>query len=150
MVGGNGGFSLRSKAFIYTILERFPWKWGEAWEDKYFAFKASEIYDELPANLKPATFEEELAFSSELRFSEAPFAVHKFWYYQGTGSMPMFANCPEMWGLLPPEMDVHWAKAVCAANVTRSDFVKAVNIRFDFVELCDGNVPRPKTQAGAK
>ena len=61
-VGGNGSFSLRARRFIYKVLRRFPWRWGAGPEDWYICNMAADMYDELPNNAKPASFDKEMAF----------------------------------------------------------------------------------------
>lgn len=141
-VGGNGGFSLRAKRFIYKILRRFPWKWGAGPEDWYICNMAADMYDELPDDIKPATFDEEMAFSSEMIYSEAPFGTHQYWANLDPMSpklWEMFDSCPEMWGILNVkifELRPAWKDMVCQINATRSDFVLGVNITFDFAQMC--------------
>jgi len=141
-VGGNGGFSLRAKRFIYKVLRRFPWRVGAGPEDWYICNMAADMYNDLSDDIKPATFDEEMAFSSEMMYSEAPFGTHQYWSNLDPMSprlWTMFDNCPEMWGILNVNIFALrpvWKKAVCQMNVTRSDLVPGVNVTFDFAEMC--------------
>ena len=100
------------------------------------------MYDELPDDIKPATFDEEMAFSSEMMYSEAPFGTHQYWANLDPASPKlwmMFDNCPEMWGILDMgfvNMRPDWKALICQINVTRSAFVPGVNITFDFAQIC--------------
>ena len=99
------------------------------------------MYDELPDNLKPATFEEEAAFSSEMVYSEAPFGVHKYYAFADPASPQlhtMLDNCPEMWGIFPVELvnQEEWKKNACGTSRTQFTFDPQVNITFDPRLVC--------------
>ena len=116
---------------------------GAGPEDWYICNMAADVYDELPEDIKPATFEEEMAFSSEMMYSEASFGTHQYWSNLDPTSPKlhtMFQNCPEMWGILDVGIFAQkpaWRDVVCEMNVTRSAFVPGVNITFSFDEICE-------------
>lgn len=180
---GNGGFSLRKRRFIETILARFvsccllseyhhqikcvlqdepraaiwsifspihssilyhrsPWPDGLS-EDMFFCHAAADLYNDLPAALRPAPMAEEIPFSVETIWHEAPFAVHKFWPHLHV-STPALAtqiieHCPEALGILPADLVTNqtvWRDIVCSAQVDRGAFDQATNITFDFDRVC--------------
>lgn len=177
-IGGNGGFSLRKKEFISTILSRYAvnieglltpllffvltcffhypvvyspgtitlinrYPWSGDIEDLYFSMKASEIYHELPDNLKPASQRENMKFSSEMMFSDRPFGVHKFWGFHSPDEPRMIQimkQCPEMIGILPLRVvsgDRAWEKLICSLNITRDIIENATSGgSFDYVKFC--------------
>lgn len=133
---------MRARRFIYKVLRRFPWRWEAGLEDWYICNMAADMHDELSDDIKPASFDEEMDFSSEMTYAEAPFGIHQYWSNLDAMSpklWTMFDSCPEMWGILDVRVfDLHpaWKDMVCRINVTRSDFVPGVNITFDFAQMC--------------
>lgn len=144
--------SLTDKFSFY--VRRFPWAADQRPEDWYFCNVAADIYDELPDRLKPATFEEEAAFSSEMIYSEAPFGVHQYWASL-TPTSPrlrkMFANCPEMWDILPLDVLISrpdWKHLVCSMDVTHSNSTTISNTLLEILDKnCEADETREPAQA---
>jgi hypothetical protein len=67
---GNGGFSLRRKTKMLEIIEKVPYRFGDA-EDVYFSISPVSLY-------KPS-WEQAKLFSVEHVFSEITFGCHKPW-----------------------------------------------------------------------
>lgn len=110
---GNGGFSLRRRAFITTILQTFPWvsQRTSGNEDWYICNRAADIYPLLLARDDPALIaaprEEALAFSVEMLYADRPFGVHQFWSNlqpNMTALRTLFDNCPEALQILPGDI----------------------------------------------
>jgi hypothetical protein len=118
------------------------------WEDMYICDKAAEVYDELPPHVRPASFVEEANFSSETMYSEEPFGVHQYWPHLDPTSPKlhtMFQHCPEMWGILPPELAAQpkWRNLVCTMQMVPSNLVPGINITFNVRTLCKPDENRP-------
>ena len=119
--GGNGGFSLRKREFVETILARFPVN-DIGNEDLYFCFKASEMYKELPRHVMPAPKEESTMFAVETIMHEMPFAVHKFWPWLDAntpGMTSLIKNCPEIAHILPMDLiqeNKDWRHMICHSS----------------------------------
>lgn len=67
--------------------------------------------------------------------------AHQFWCCLAPDAPEMkvmMENCPEALGILPAYLmsDKKWKNAVCALNVTKESFDSAVNITFDFGQIC--------------
>lgn len=113
--------------FCLFLLRRYlsnsaPWTSDGRPEDWYFCNIAADLYEELPDHLRPATFEEEEAFSSETFYSNAPFGVHQYWENLSPESSQlrnMFTNCPEMLSIMPKDLvteQPEWGKLVDDLN----------------------------------
>lgn len=113
-IGGNGGFSLRRRLFITTILSTSRWvdQAGSGNEDWWFCQRAADVYPWLLARhdrrLLPAPGEEALAFSVEMLFHEQPFGVHQYWTNlhppNATAFRALLRNCPEALRILPGDI----------------------------------------------
>ena len=119
---------------------RFKWNgWPEDW---YICHMAANMYDELPDNLKPAPANETADFSVEMLFSEErPFGTHQYWCClppDAPQMRSMVEGCPEALGILPSHLlsNEKWRSMVCSLNVSRYTFDPAVNVTFDFKEVC--------------
>jgi len=103
---------------------------------------AADMYDELPDDLKPAPANESANFSAEMWFSEeSPFGTHQFWSClppEAPQMKSMIESCPEALGILPADLlsDERWTNMACALNVSRKSFNPAVDITFDFRQIC--------------
>ncbi len=126
---GNGGFSLRTRKFVTTILTQFPWVNQRVSnnEDWFICNKAADLYhdaasaDEHPPWLVPAPQEEAMQFSVESVFYPTPFGVHQFWRDMrapnATALTSFFQACPEALGVLPADVLTRrpeWREVVCA------------------------------------
>jgi len=124
--GGNGGFSLRQRSFVTSILTLFPWTSNEADgnEDWYMCNKAADLLANRSAPHSPylatASRKEAKQFSVEMVYHAAPFGVHQFWreliVHDMKGLMTLFEACPEAWELLPADVlqtRPDWREALC-------------------------------------
>lgn len=111
---GNGGFSLRRRAFITTTLSIFRWvnQLNSRNEDCWFCYRAADIYDRLLARhdreLIPAPREEALAFSIEMLYHPKLFGIHQFWTNlhppNATALRTLLVNCPEALHIIPDDV----------------------------------------------
>jgi hypothetical protein len=108
---GNGGFSLRRRVFVTTILNTMQWvsQRVSGNEDWFICSAAADIYPLLLARHDPrliaAPREDALAFSVEMLYHEKPFGVHQFWSTllppNETALCTLLENCPESLSILP-------------------------------------------------
>ena len=132
--GGNGGFSLRQRAFVTTILTLFPWvnQMESDNEDWFMINRAADLYQSSSSSaaqalhrnapyLLPAPRFKAMQFSVETVFYEKPFGVHQFWrdlyVPNATQLISFFNNCPEAWELLPENVldkRWEWMSVICA------------------------------------
>ena len=132
--GGNGGFSLRRRAFVTTILTLFPWvnQMESDNEDWFMINRAADLYQSSSSSaaqalhrnapyLLPAPRFKAMQFSVETVFYEKPFGVHQFWrdlyVPNATQLISFFNNCPEAWELLPENVldkRWEWMSVICA------------------------------------
>lgn len=126
--GGNGGFSLRRRAFVTNILTLFPWANQTEIdnEDWYMCNMAADLYVQnrtalLQApNLLPAPLDKAKQFSAEMYYYEKPFGVHAFWRNMPANATQLKAfleTCPEAWELLPVNVlkkRREWRSVLCA------------------------------------
>ncbi len=117
---------------------RFPWD-GATNEDLWFAFRAADIYDELPDNIKPATSEEAGQFAFETMYQGPPFGSHQYWCREGPS--PMMAEfleiCPEALAILPANIPANagWEDMLCSLDVM--EYAKnSYNVSFDVGATC--------------
>lgn len=109
-------------------------------EDSFFCNAAADIYEQLPASLRPATFDEERAFSVESLYYKAPFGVHQYWTALSPKSPffpEMFANCPEMLEILPDKLikkSQDWRNLACSLNISNSNIERASG--FNYSKYC--------------
>lgn len=124
---------------FHTI--RVPWENGLS-EDMYFCHAAADLYNDLAPSLRPAPVAEEIPFSVETIWFDAPFAVHKFWPHLHVSTPAMATriveNCPEVLGILPADVAANdtWRGIVCAAKINRGAFTNGSNIDFELDQMC--------------
>ena len=122
-------------------FNRFTWD-QRTNEDWYFCNMAADIFEDLPQEARPATFESGMNFSSEMIYSDRTFGVHQYWSNLSPASphmRAMFDNCPEMWGIFPPGLleREDWRTFVCATNTTDVILDPQRNVTFDFHDACN-------------
>ena len=136
---GNGGFSIRTRAFINLILDRYSFDIKDnSVEDGFICFEAINALwaKELGHSGKlppPAPVYEEFHFAAENIPSKAPFAVHKS-LIKNEMSRPMYGNCPELINVLPLKYAVtqEWIDFLCTLVLDKSMYVYGVNTYVDF------------------
>ena len=76
-VGGNGGFSLRTKSVILRVLEKYAAEWtSDSWEDSFFSHRVERVGGRLPSHALASSFSIEA-----VPYHGPVLGVHKTWLH---------------------------------------------------------------------
>jgi hypothetical protein len=122
LVGGNGGFSLRTKSVILRVLEKYAAEWtSDSWEDAFFSQRIERVGGRLPSHALASSFAIET-----VPYHGPVLGVHKAWLH--------LAMKNDDWGISKTPPAIAALAALHASCPALPHLMAANGVSYDFPE----------------